>query len=116
MSNEPELAAGAGPKEPAGDASVHDVLNTGANPIDTIREKSGDSPSTTEPGRPESGSREARSTASGSAKPKGKRDRLAPQLDSMRGREAERLAGNAGLADATDLWRDGLQLDALLAE
>src|SRR4051794_9932789 len=68
------------------------------------------------PSSSETGSREAAKYRKRLREAEGERDHLSTQLDAMRGREAERLAGEAGLADPADLWRDGLDLDVLLGE
>ena len=64
----------------------------------------------------DTGSREAAKYRKRLREAEGERDRLSAQLDAVRRREAERLAGEGGLADAADLWRDGLNLDFLLGE
>src|SRR4051794_15129710 len=64
----------------------------------------------------DTGSREAAKYRKRLREAEGERDQLSTQLEAMRRREAERLAGDVGLADAADLWRDDLQLDAVLSE
>ena len=67
--------------------------------------------------RPDGCCRKRRRDIAGScATPKAHRDRLQEQLDRLQRAEVERLAGQAGLAVAGDVWQFGATLDTLRGE